>query len=44
MHFREPGLTYKADLITETMAAVAGGVTSFMDMPNIIHKLQLYMS
>ncbi len=36
VHFREPGLTHKADLITETMAAVAGGVTSFMDMPNTI--------
>jgi len=36
VHFRDPGLTYKADLITESMAAVAGGVTSFMDMPNTI--------
>ncbi len=34
VHFREPGLTHKADLYTESKAAVAGGVTSFMDMPN----------
>ncbi len=36
VHFRDPGLTYKADLETESRAAVAGGVTSFMDMPNTI--------
>lgn len=34
VHFREPGLTNKGDLITETRAAVAGGITSFLDMPN----------
>jgi dihydroorotase len=34
VHFREPGLTHKADLYTESRAAVAGGVTSFMEMPN----------
>ena len=34
VHFREPGLTQKADIFTESRAAVAGGVTSFMDMPN----------
>ena len=34
VHFREPGLTHKADIYTESMAAVAGGVTSFMEMPN----------
>ncbi len=34
VHFREPGLTQKGDLYTESRAAVAGGVTSFMDMPN----------
>ena len=34
VHFREPGLTHKADIETESMAAVAGGVTSVMDMPN----------
>lgn len=34
VHFREPGLTQKADILTESHAAVAGGVTSFMDMPN----------
>lgn len=34
VHFREPGLTHKADIKSESHAAVAGGVTSFMDMPN----------
>lgn len=36
VHFREPGLTNKADIYTESKAAVAGGITSFMDMPNTI--------
>lgn len=36
VHFRDPGLTHKADLYTETKAAVAGGVTSFIDMPNTV--------
>lgn len=36
VHFREPGLTQKADIHTESRAAVAGGVTSFMDMPNTV--------
>lgn len=36
VHFREPGLTYKADIHTESKAAVAGGVTSFMEMPNTV--------
>ena len=36
VHFRDPGLTYKGDIYTESRAAVAGGVTSFMDMPNTI--------
>ena len=36
VHFREPGLTHKADLYTESKAAIAGGVTSFIDMPNTI--------
>lgn len=36
VHFREPGLTHKGDLATESAAAVAGGITSFMDMPNTI--------
>lgn len=36
VHFRDPGLTHKADIATESRAAVAGGVTSFMDMPNTI--------
>ena len=34
VHFREPGLTHKANIYTEARAAVAGGVTSFMEMPN----------
>ena len=34
VHFRDPGLTYKGDISTESRAAVAGGVTSFMEMPN----------
>ncbi len=34
VHFRDPGLTHKADLASESAAAAAGGVTSFMDMPN----------
>lgn len=34
VHFRDPGLTHKADMATESLAAVAGGVTSFIDMPN----------
>jgi dihydroorotase len=36
VHFREPGLTNKGDIFTESKAAVAGGVTSFMEMPNTI--------
>lgn len=36
VHFREPGLTHKACIATESRAAVAGGVTSFMEMPNVI--------
>ncbi|MEO6722762.1 MAG: dihydroorotase [Ferruginibacter sp.] len=36
VHFREPGLTHKASIYTESKAAVAGGVTSFMEMPNTI--------
>ena len=34
VHFREPGLTHKADIESESRAAVAGGITSFMEMPN----------
>jgi dihydroorotase len=34
VHFRDPGLTYKGDIFSESRAAAAGGVTSFMDMPN----------
>src|SRR5258708_1088754 len=36
VHFREPGLTHKASIYTESKAAVAGGITSFMEMPNTI--------
>lgn len=36
VHFREPGLTHKADLTTESMAAVAGGVTSYVEQPNTV--------
>ena len=35
VHFREPGLTNKGDMASESAAAVAGGITSFMDMPNV---------
>lgn len=35
VHFREPGMTQKGDLATESAAAAAGGITSFMDMPNV---------
>jgi dihydroorotase len=34
VHFREPGLTHKADIYTESKSAVAGGITSYMEMPN----------
>lgn len=36
VHFREPGLTHKGELLTESRAAVAGGVTSYMEMPNTV--------
>lgn len=36
VHFREPGLTHKADIETESRAAIAGGVTSFIEMPNTV--------
>ena len=36
VHFRDPGLTYKADILSESRAAAAGGVTSIMDMPNTV--------
>ena len=36
VHFREPGLTHKADIASESKAAVAGGITSFMEMPNTV--------
>jgi dihydroorotase len=36
VHFREPGLTHKGTIFTESRAAVAGGITSFMEMPNTV--------
>src|SRR5690606_16409939 len=36
VHFREPGLTHKASIASEAKAAVAGGITSFMEMPNTV--------
>jgi dihydroorotase len=36
VHFREPGLTHKASIYTESRAAVAGGITSYMEMPNTV--------
>lgn len=36
VHFREPGLTHKAEIYTESKAAVAGGITSYMEMPNTV--------
>ena len=36
VHFREPGLTHKGNIYTESRAAVAGGITSFMEMPNTV--------
>ena len=39
VHFREPGLTHKGDLYTESKSAVAGGVTSFIDMPNTVPNI-----
>ena len=36
VHFREPGLTHKGEIATESRAAVAGGITSFMEMPNTV--------
>ncbi|MBT8301468.1 MAG: dihydroorotase, partial [Maribacter sp.] len=34
VHFREPGLTHKGDIASESRAAIAGGITSFMEQPN----------
>jgi dihydroorotase len=39
VHFRDPGFTHKGDLYTESKAAVAGGVTSFIDMPNTVPNI-----
>jgi len=36
VHFREPGLTHKEDFLTGSMAAAAGGITTFLDMPNTL--------
>jgi dihydroorotase len=39
VHFRDPGFTHKGDLYTESKAAIAGGVTSFIDMPNTVPNI-----
>ncbi|MCF8236383.1 MAG: dihydroorotase [Bacteroidales bacterium] len=39
VHFRDPGLTHKGDIFTESRAAVAGGVTSYMEMPNTVPQI-----
>lgn len=39
VHFRDPGLTHKGDLYTESKAAIAGGITSFIDMPNTVPNI-----
>ena len=44
VHFREPGLTHKATIETESKAAVAGGITSYIEMPNTKHKPQLLVN
>src|SRR5687767_3581935 len=36
VHFREPGLTHKAEIFTESKACIAGGITSYMEMPNTV--------
>ena len=36
VHFREPGLTHKANIASESKAAVAGGITTFIEMPNTV--------
>src|SRR6478735_697771 len=36
VHFREPGLTHKGDIASESRAAIAGGITSFIDQPNTV--------
>ena len=40
-HFREPGLTERGSIKTESLAAVAGGTTSFMDMPNVLSLIHI---
>ena len=42
VHFREPGLTHKANIATESKAAVAGGITTFMEMPNTVLVLPVH--
>ena len=41
VHFREPGLTHKGDIRTESQAAIAGGVTSYIEMPNKITNMNI---
>ena len=44
VHFRDPGLTHKGDFYTESKAAIAGGVTSFIDMPNTVPNILTFES
>lgn len=44
VHFREPGLTHKGDIESESRAAIAGGVTSYMDMPNTMPQTTTYQA
>ena len=41
VHFREPGLTHKGNINTESRAAIAGGTTSFIEQPNTVPKRQM---
>ena len=43
VHFREPGLTHKGDIQSESTAAVAGGITTFMEMPLMEDRIQAYI-
>ena len=43
VHFREPGLTHKATIESESKAAIAGGITSFLEMPNTIPQTTTMM-
>ena len=41
VHFRDPGLTEKGDIATESRAAIAGGVTTYFDMPNTLSRIHI---